>query len=379
MPDNGKVTRAKLKDLIPDDQNANLHSERGTYMVNTSVSKHGAGRSILIDKNNKIIAGNLTAEQWAAIGMEDVIIVPTDGTELVAVQRTDMDLDDPSTGARSAAHFDNRTNQVSYTPDEKQLAIDRSNGIDLSDLWFDFELEEMGVIDILAPNVEEMTPEKLLDFIELPLPEGVPDTLWPTDNEWGIPLLDINRQADAFDLPIETWGAKARGTKAGTLHFYTEDSRFTAIWQNPAQVLKAQAINAVEPNFSVYDQVPRAVALWQTYKKRWLARYWQSQGTRIFVDLNVARPYDDLNLLGVPKGWQAYATRGYQSRLQALDEELLIAKTHAESDSVTFLVYGGGVKVKDWSAENGVTWVPEDMDRAKGKYLESMEVLENGL
>ncbi len=198
----------------------------------------------------------------------------------------------------------------------------------------------------------------------------MPDTLWPTDNEWGVPLLDINRQADAFDLPIETWGAKGRKNKAGTYHFYTEDYRFSAIWTNPYQLLEAGCINAVEPNFSVYDQVPRAVALWQTYKKRWLARYWQSQGVRIFVDLNVARPYDDINMLGVPKGWQAYATRGYSARLQALGEEYEIAKRHSVNGSVTFMVYGGGVEVKKWCGDKGVTWIAEDMDRAKGRYLD---------
>ena len=143
MPDNGKVTRAKLKDLIPDDQNANLHSERGVYMVNTSVSKHGAGRSILIDKNNKIIAGNLTSEQWAAIGMDDVDILDNDGTRLIAVRRTDMDLDDPDSGARQMAYADNRAAVVSIDFDPEQIALDVGAGIDLGDYWHDWELEAM--------------------------------------------------------------------------------------------------------------------------------------------------------------------------------------------------------------------------------------------
>ena len=132
-PANGKITRAKLKDLIPDVHNANLHSERGTHMVNTSVSKHGAGRSILIDKNNKIIAGNLTSEQWAAIGMDDVDILDNDGTRLIAVRRTDMDLDDPETGARQMAYADNRAAEVSIDFDPERLKLDIGAGLDLGD------------------------------------------------------------------------------------------------------------------------------------------------------------------------------------------------------------------------------------------------------
>ena len=40
-------------------------------MVNRSIEKLGAGRSILLDKHHRIIAGNLTTEQAADIGLDD--------------------------------------------------------------------------------------------------------------------------------------------------------------------------------------------------------------------------------------------------------------------------------------------------------------------
>jgi hypothetical protein len=267
----------------------------------------------------------------------------------------------------------NRVPQVSIEIDPMIVFDHISTGLDVHD-WFnagemEFVLETVSnqFDQLLGRDMaEDVTYEAMEDDA---LPDGVPDTLWPTDNEWGIPLLDIERQADAFDVPIETWGAKGRKLKAGTYHFYTEDYRYNAIWRNPDALIKAGCVNAVEPNFSVYDQVPRAVALWATFKKRWLARYWQSRGVRIFVDLNVARPYDDLNLLGVPKGWKSFATRGYESRLDGIAEELEIARDIAGVSGVLFLVYGGSAKVRDWCNANGAVWVAEDMDRAKGKYL----------
>ena len=82
----------KAKDLIHDDKNFNKGSEAGAELIKKSFSKFGAGRSILLDKNNRIIAGNKSVE---FSGIDDVQIVESDGTRIIAVKRTDIDLDTP--------------------------------------------------------------------------------------------------------------------------------------------------------------------------------------------------------------------------------------------------------------------------------------------
>jgi hypothetical protein len=95
----------KVSDLIPDDRNFNKGTQFGGSLIEKSLRKFGAGRSILIDKNNRIIAGNKTVENAAAIGLEDLQIVETDGTKIIAVKRTDIDLD--SKAGRELALADN--------------------------------------------------------------------------------------------------------------------------------------------------------------------------------------------------------------------------------------------------------------------------------
>jgi hypothetical protein len=95
----------KISDLIADDKNFNKGSEFGNSLIEKSFRKFGAGRSILIDKNNRIIAGNKSVENAMAIGMEDVQIVESDGTKIIAVKRTDIDLD--SEQGREMALADN--------------------------------------------------------------------------------------------------------------------------------------------------------------------------------------------------------------------------------------------------------------------------------
>jgi hypothetical protein len=114
-----KVRRRKIDDYVPDAKNANRGSRRGKDMITTSFKENGAGRSLLADRDGVLIAGNQSFEGAAAAGIREVIEVETDGTQLVVVKRTDLDLDaDPR--ARRLAIADNRTNEVSLTwnPDE---------------------------------------------------------------------------------------------------------------------------------------------------------------------------------------------------------------------------------------------------------------------
>lgn len=104
-----------ISDLIPDDKNFNRHTERGSSLVKKSLERLGFGRSILIDKNGKIIAGNLTTEEAGQMGIQDVEVIKSDGTKIIAVQRTDIDLDTPK--GRELALADNRTSEVSLNLD----------------------------------------------------------------------------------------------------------------------------------------------------------------------------------------------------------------------------------------------------------------------
>lgn len=135
-----KITRGKLHDLIQDDRNLNKGTERGQQLIEKSLREFGAGRSILLDKNNRIIAGNKTHKNAELAGLDDVIIVETDGTKLVAVKRTDVDLDTKK--GREMALADNATTKADLSWDTEELnAVAEDFGID-TDEW-DVELDEM--------------------------------------------------------------------------------------------------------------------------------------------------------------------------------------------------------------------------------------------
>jgi len=196
----------------------------------------------------------------------------------------------------------------------------------------------------------------------------VPDALFPTVNEWDIPTLYLPLQADFVDLPVRGWGSiKRKTTMRGTWHFYVDDYKFAAIWKKPDEVLNTAAVSIVEVNFTTEDQMPMAVGLYRTMQKRWLARYWQSQGLRVFVDLNVAKKFDEINLLGVPDGWKSFATSGADYAIDRLETQGEIAKRKAGDAAVNFLVYGGGVKIAKLCAEQSWVYLPDARNAARAE------------
>lgn len=130
-----EIKKAKVSDLVFDDKNFNRHTEFGMSLLGKSLRKNGAGRSILIDKNNRIIGGNGVVEVAGQIGLDDVQIVESDGTKIIAVKRTDIDLDTEQ--GREMALADNATASV-----DLQWDFDNLNEVANE---FDINMEEWGV------------------------------------------------------------------------------------------------------------------------------------------------------------------------------------------------------------------------------------------
>jgi hypothetical protein len=203
------------------------------------------------------------------------------------------------------------------------------------------------------------------------------DSIWPSDNAYDVPSLLPELQADQVPGPITTWGTQgARRGMPGTWHFYTSDDKFEPVWKRPQRVLLSRPACVVEPNFSTTDQTPLALSLWHIYRKRWLARYWQQCGLRVFVDLNVDQSLNHpipmlegvrVNLLGVPQGWKAYASRAHGNQPETLVDEWEIAREHSGEEHPLFLVVGGGRSVKALAMEHGWVWVPEQLQQTHGK------------
>lgn len=145
-----------IAQLVLDDKNANKGMKRGRELLEASLEKYGAGRSVVVDRHNRVIAGNKTVEAARAAGVASITVIETDGTSLVAVQRGDLDLKKDKK-ARELAVADNRVGELDLEWNPEVLA---SLDADLSQFWRENELNALlkGFRDINAD-----APEPKLD------------------------------------------------------------------------------------------------------------------------------------------------------------------------------------------------------------------------
>ena len=167
-----------IADLAPDPHNANKGTKRGHDLLERSIERNGAGRSIVVDRNGLIIAGNKTWEQAGQLGL-DIEVVRSDGRKLVVVQRMDLDLrSETDARARELAIADNRTSEVSLDWDPNVL-LHHVPGVSLSGYFFDNELarilgeaDEKGELAPLKDNTKSSGGPK--DVSSEPVPAATP-------------------------------------------------------------------------------------------------------------------------------------------------------------------------------------------------------------
>lgn len=134
-----------------DRRNYRKHDDRNKKLIRKSLEELGAGRSVVIDAEDELIAGNGVYEQAESLGLK-TRVVETDGSELVIVKRTDLHTDDEK--RRKLALADNATSDTS-TWDVDALKAD----------WEPEELDEWGVESVWEDEPEPVSGETEPDAV----------------------------------------------------------------------------------------------------------------------------------------------------------------------------------------------------------------------
>ena len=128
-----------IRDLIPDPQNARKHNSRNIGMVAESLQEVGAARSIVIDENNVVLAGNGVVEAAAQVGITTVRVVEASGNEIVAVRRSNLN----ETAKKRLALFDNRAAELAEWDTDVLGELKADDAKILEGLWSNEELERV--------------------------------------------------------------------------------------------------------------------------------------------------------------------------------------------------------------------------------------------
>jgi len=166
---------ATLSDLKQDHKNARKRTETSASLLKESLQRYGPARSIVIDEDDRILAGNGTVEAALNLGIEGLRIVDASPDEIIAVRRTGL-TEDQKVGLALA---DNRTADLAEWDAEmlQQLSAEH----DISP-WFDDD-----DVEALLEQVERLDPvEGKTDPDEVPQapedPTTKPGDLWILGN-----------------------------------------------------------------------------------------------------------------------------------------------------------------------------------------------------
>lgn len=126
----------ELKDIKFDQHNFRKHNSKNQKLIKKSIKETGFGRSVVIDSENELIAGNGVVSQLPKD--TKIKVIETDGSELVVVKRIDLKTNDRK--RQQLALNDNATaDKVEWNNDE---------------LIANFSVEDLKEWDIKVPNVE---------------------------------------------------------------------------------------------------------------------------------------------------------------------------------------------------------------------------------
>lgn len=123
------------KNLKLDPTNARRHPQRNKAMIRQSLEEIGGFRSIGVDGENIVRAGNGVFQQAQELGLK-VRIIDAKPDELIAVRRLDLS----GKKAIRAALLDNRTSETSEWDTEILAALDKEF---LDGLWDENEFAEL--------------------------------------------------------------------------------------------------------------------------------------------------------------------------------------------------------------------------------------------
>jgi DNA modification methylase len=163
-----------INSLHSDHKNARRRTDRSAQLIGDSLQKFGAARSIVIDEDNRILAGNGTVEGAKKAGIKNVRIIETDGSEIIAVQRIGL-TEDEKVGLALA---DNRTADLSEW--DQAMLHQLSEEHDISDWFSQEDLDELLSVTELEPEQGNTDPDDVPEPPKDPITK--PGDLWILGN-----------------------------------------------------------------------------------------------------------------------------------------------------------------------------------------------------
>ena len=112
--------------------------------------------------------------------------------------------------------------------------------------------------------------------------ENAQRAIYNGTGEYQIPEIEPT-QYEGCDWIGFNYASTAKDREKEGVHFFLDDYQFIRLWTDPDRYIGMlqQFSYVMSPDFSMYTDFPKALQIYNHYRKHWLAAYWQEHGIRV--------------------------------------------------------------------------------------------------
>lgn len=103
-----------------------------------------------------------------------------------------------------------------------------------------------------------------------------------TEGKYNIPVLEPYTYENTEFIGFN-YGRSAKNKAEKSLHFFIDDYQFERIWRDPLKYVNliSEFHSTMTPDFSLYADFPKAIQIYNHYRKQWLGAFWQQIGLKV--------------------------------------------------------------------------------------------------
>lgn len=99
---------------------------------------------------------------------------------------------------------------------------------------------------------------------------------------YGIPEIEVTQFGYAEFIGFN-YAMRTKDYEKQAVHFFLDDYQFNRVWVNPDRYIPMlrRFKYVLTPDFSLYTDFPKALQIYNHYRKHWLGAYWQMHGINV--------------------------------------------------------------------------------------------------
>ena len=113
--------------------------------------------------------------------------------------------------------------------------------------------------------------------------ENVQKAVYEGVGAYRIPQIELQEYTGCREWIGFNYASKSTDRQQKGVHFFLDDYQFIRLWTNPDRYIPMlqQFAYVMSPDFSLYTDFPKALQIYNHFRKHWLAAYWQEHGIRV--------------------------------------------------------------------------------------------------